>query len=212
MHQRLAARYMGGLVGAQRQGGGIAMIGLEVVPLLFFTLGAFSSWVVAWPGGMMLKTLAGALRWTGDPAFKAVRRAVFWALMAHLAVAAGMDVLTGTRHSLMALIPVLNKAQCAPYCFSWTPPEEFSSGIRNVGDYYRTVIGSGSVAWLRYLAWQLPGVVAAWLALISLNPWQTEGRRSLLALAAVTVVSVGLALVVGMTLVASTLIGLVGSA
>lgn len=187
------------------------MIGLEVVPLLFFTLGACSSWFVAWPGGLMLKAMAGALRWTGEPTFKAVRRAVFWALMAHLAVAAGMDALTGTRHSLMALIPVLNKAQCAPNCFSWTPPEEFSSGIRTIGDYYRAVIGSGSAAWLRYLAWQLPGVVAAWLALNSLNPWQTEGRRSLPALAAVTVVSVGLALVVGMTIVASTLIQLIAS-
>ena len=188
------------------------MIGFEVVPLLFFTLGALSSWLIAWPGALMLSAAAATLRWTGEPAFKAVRRAVFWALMAHLAVAAGMDALTGTRHSLMALIPVLNKAQCAPNCFSWTTPEEFTPGVRTVGDYYRTVVGSGSVAWLRYLAWQLPSIVAAWFALISLNPWQTEGRRSLLALAAVTVASVGLALVFGMTLVVSTLIGLIASA
>jgi hypothetical protein len=160
----------------------------------------------------MLKAMAGALQWTGEPTFKAVRRAVFWALMAHLAVAAGMDALTGTRHSLMALIPVLNRAQCAPNCFSWTPPEEFASGIRTVGDYYRTVIGSGSGAWLRYLAWQLPGIVAAWLALNALNPWQTEGKRSVLALAAVTVASIGLALVVGMTLIPSTFIALLAPA
>jgi hypothetical protein len=192
--------------------GGIDVLGLEVVPLFFFTLGAACSWLIAWPGGLMLKAVAGALQWTGEPTFKAVRRAVFWALMAHLAVAAGMDALTGTRHSLMAVIPVLNKAQCAPYCFSWTPPEEFRSGIRDIDDYYRSVVGSGSVAWLRYLAWQLPGIVAAYLALVSLNPWQTQHRRSMAGLAAVTLVSVGLALAFGMTLVVSALIGMIAPA
>lgn len=188
------------------------MLGLEVVPLFFFTLGATCSWLIAWPGGLLLNALAGALRWTGEPTFRAVRRAVFWALMAHLAVAAGMDALTGTRHSLMAVIPVLDKPQCAPYCFSWTPAEEFSSGIRSVDDFYRTVVGSGSAAWLRYMAWQLPGIVAAYLALVSLNPWQTEGRSSMPGLAAVTVVSVGLALAFGMTFVVSSLIGLIAPA
>ena len=146
------------------------MIGLEVVPLLFFTIGAACSWLVAWPGGLVLKALARARQWDGEPTFRAVRRAVFWALMAHLALAAGMDGLTGTRHSLMAVLPVLNKAQCAPYCFSWTPAAEMKSGIRTVNDYYRTVVGSGSAAWLRYLAWQVPGIVAAFLALVTLNP------------------------------------------
>ncbi|MFO1207339.1 MAG: hypothetical protein U1E63_16715 [Burkholderiales bacterium] len=188
------------------------MLGLEVVPLLFFTLGALCSWLIAWPGGLMLKALASAQRWAGEPAFKAVRRAVFWALMAHLAVAAGMDALTGTRHSLMAVIPVLNTAQCAPNCYSWTQPEGFSSGIHTVGDYQRTVVGSGSAAWLQYLAWQLPGIVAAYLALASLNPWQTEGRRSMPGLAAVTAVSVGLALAFGMTLVVGALLALLAPA
>ena len=182
------------------------MIGLEVVPLLFFTIGAACSWLVAWPGGLVLKALARVQQWDGDPTFKEVRRAVFWALMAHLAVAAGMDALTGTRHSLMAVLPVLNKAQCAPYCFSWTPAAEMKSGIRTVDDYYRTVVGSGSAAWLRYLAWQVPGIVAAFLALVKLNPWQTLGTRSLLSLGWVTLLSVGLALVFGMTIVVGVLI------
>jgi hypothetical protein len=38
------------------------------------------------------------------------------ALMAHLALAAGMDGLTGTRHSLMAVLPVFNSA-VRPYRF-----------------------------------------------------------------------------------------------
>jgi hypothetical protein len=182
------------------------MIGLEVVPLFFFTLGAACCWLVAWPGGLALQTLASVQQWAGDPTYKQVRRAVFWALMAHLAVAAGMDALSGTRHSLLAIIPVLNKAQCYPYCFSWTPPEELRSGIRSVDDYYRTVVGSGSTAWLRYLAWQLPGVVAAFLSLVNLNPWQTAGTRAVSGLAVVTVLSVGLSLAFGMTLVAGSLI------
>ena len=133
------------------------MIGLEVVPLFFFTLGAACCWLVAWPGSLALKTLASAQQWAGDPTFKQVRRAVFWALMAHLAVAAGMDALTGTRHSLLAIIPVLNKAQCYPYCFSWTPAEELRSGIRSVDDYYRTVVGSG-----RHSLAPVPCVAIAW--------------------------------------------------
>ncbi len=182
------------------------MIGMEVVPLLFFTIGAACSWLVAWPGGLALKALARAQRWDGEPTFKAVRRAVFWALMAHLAVAGGLDALAGTRHSLMAVLPVLNKAQCAPYCFSWTPAEEMKSGIRTVDDYYRTVVGSGSAAWLRYLAWQVPGIVAAFLALVSLNPWQAAGTRSLLGLGGVTLLSVGLGLAFAMTFVVGAMI------
>jgi hypothetical protein len=185
------------------------MIGLEVVPLFFFTLGAACSWLVAWPGGLTLKAVARAQQWPGDPTFKQVRRAVFWALMAHLAVAAGMDALTGTRHSLMAVIPVLDTPRCNPYCFSWMPPEEFKSGIRDIEDYYRTVVGSGSTAWLQYLAWQVPGLVAAFLSLLKLNPWQAAGARAMPGLAAVTLVAVGLSLAFGMTIMAGILVDLV---
>lgn len=183
------------------------MIGLEIVPLFFFTIGAACSWLVAWPGALAMRMLAGVQHWGGEPEFKAVRRAVFWALMAHLAAAAAMDMLTGTRHSLMAVIPVLNKSQCAPYCFSWTPAEEFRSGIRTVDDYYRTVVGSWSQAWLKYLLWQLPGVAGAFATLRALNPWESAGVRGILSLSLVTLLSVGLALILGMTVAVEALIG-----
>ncbi len=186
------------------------MIGLEIVPLLFFSIGALCCWIVAWPGGIALRALASAQRWSGEPDLQAARRAVFWALMAHLAVAAAMDALTGTRHSLMAALPVLNQSQCFPECYSWTPPEQFKPAIQTMDDYYRTVIGAGSTVWLKYLLWQLPGAVAALAALVALNPWREAGQRSLAGLMLVTVLSIGLLLAFGMTIAVNAMLTVTG--
>lgn len=185
---------------------------VEIFAVFFFTIGALYCWPTARAGAWVMRGVARAQGWAGEVEPKKVRRAVFWSLMAHVLVSAGMDAITGTSQSLLYLIPTLDKPACAPNCFSYTPRSDYRSPIQSLGSYYAIVVGPTLGHWLMYGVWQLPGIAAAALVLKGMCPWEIRGASQLVGVAAVAVISVLIGLAVVMPLFVGFLIAAITSA